>query len=78
MVVTLYAPADQSYCPTRMCIRRVKCGRNLTIINAKNTRKKSTIHENADATITCDFCDSDVMGVNFHTASHIDIKLDYR
>ena len=76
MVVTLYAPADQSYCPTRMCIRRVKCGRNN--YKCQKYEKKSPIHENADATITCDFCDSDVMGVNFHTASHIDIKLDYR
>ena len=28
-------------------------------MNAKNT-KKSTIHENADASITCDFGDGDI------------------
>ena len=34
-------------------------GRNLQTMNAKNT-KKSQIHENADANITCDFGDGDI------------------
>ena len=29
-------------------------------MNAKNTREKTAIHENADANITCDFGDNDV------------------
>ena len=35
-------------------------GRNVKTMNAKNTRKKSPIHENADANITCDFGDGDI------------------
>ena len=34
-------------------------GRNLKTMNAK-TMKKSRIHENADANITCDFGDGDI------------------
>ena len=29
-------------------------------MNPQNSRKKSPIHENADANITCDFCDGDI------------------
>ena len=39
-------------------------------MNAKNTREKSAIHENADANITCDHLvtvTSAVLGVDFHT-----------
>ena len=44
-------------------------------MNAKNT-KKSPIHENADANITCDFGDGDISRSRSelphgHTASHI-------
>ena len=42
-------------------------------MNAKNT-KKSRIHENADANITCDFGDGDIsrigVGCHTHMASH--------
>ena len=34
-------------------------GRSVKSMNAKNT-KKSPIHENADANITCDFGDGDI------------------
>ena len=34
-------------------------GRSVKTMNAKNT-KKSPIHENADANITCDFGDGDI------------------
>ena len=51
-----------------MCTQRVESGRNLKNINPKNTSKKSPIHENADASITCDFCDVDIsrLGVVLH------------
>ena len=42
-----------------MCTRRVKSGRCIKSMNPKNT-KKSPIHENANANITCDFCDGDI------------------
>ena len=39
-------------------------------MNANITRKKSSIHENADANITCDFGDGDISrSVSTHTAS---------
>ena len=61
------APADQSQgctCVSAagvkcMCTRRVKSGRCIKSMNAKNT-EKSTIHENADANITCDFGEGDI------------------
>ena len=34
-------------------------GRSVKTMNAKNT-KKSPIHENADANVTCYFCDGDI------------------
>ena len=37
-----------------------KSGRNLQTMNARNT-KKSPIHENADANITCDFGDGEII-----------------
>ena len=36
--------------------KKTQTYRNLTNINPKNT-KKSPIHENTNAKITCDFCD---------------------
>ena len=49
-------------------------------MNPKNTKKKSSIHENADANITCDFGDGDFsrLGVvnhhvHIHTQSHPNI-----
>ena len=49
-------------------------GRSVKTMNAKNT-KKSTIHKNADANITCDLVmvTSAVLGVgcHTHTATHI-------
>ena len=42
-----------------MCTRSVKSGRWVKSMNPKTT-KKSPIHENADANITCDFGDSDI------------------
>ena len=58
-------------------------GRSVKSMNAKNT-KKSTIHENADANITCEFGDGDISRSrsrlpHTHTASHTVssiIKLD--
>ena len=38
-------------------------------INPKNTNK-SAIHENADANITCDFCDSDISRLGFGYLIH--------
>ena len=35
-------------------------GRSVKTIHAKNTEKKSPIHENGDAHITCDFGDGDI------------------
>ena len=35
-------------------------GRSVISTNAKNTKNKSPIHENADANITCDFGDGDI------------------
>ena len=48
-------------------------GGSVKSMNAKNT-KKSPIHDNADANITCDFGDgvtSAVFGVGCHTQGHI-------
>ena len=50
----------------------VKSGRSVNTMNAKN-RKKSPIHENADANITCDFGDSDISRFRSrlpHTRTH--------
>ena len=73
-VVTPCAPADQSWGSARVhsswaqhslwackciCTRSVKSGHNLKTMNAKNTTK-SSIHENADTNITCDFGDGDI------------------
>ena len=46
----------------------MRIGRSVKTMNAKNV-KKSPIHENAGANITCDFCDGDISryGVGFHT-----------
>ena len=47
-------------------------GRSVKTMNAKNT-KKSPIHENADANITCDFGDGDISRFRSrlpHTRSH--------
>ena len=47
-------------------------GRSVNTMNAKNTRKKSPIHENADANITCDFGDGDISRCrSLLPASHI-------
>ena len=35
-------------------------GRSVKTMNAKNMKKKSPIHENADANITCDVGDGDI------------------
>ena len=62
-----------------MCTRRVKSGHSATNINPKDT-KKSPIHENAEANITCDFGDCDIsrLGVAYLThAIHLDNYLDY-
>ena len=46
-------------------------GRSVKTMNAKNT-KKSPVHENADANITCDFGDGDISrSRNRLPASHI-------
>ena len=50
-------------------------------MNPKNTEKKSPIHENADANITCDFSDGDIsrLGVAYLThaiQTYIDRYLD--
>ena len=42
--------------PHAFQLKKRKTRRNLTNINPKNT-KKSPIHENTNAKITCDFCD---------------------
>ena len=34
--------------------------RSVKTMNAKNTKKKSPVYENADANITCDFGDGDI------------------
>ena len=55
-----------------MCTQRVKSGRCVKTVNAKNTQK-SPIHENADANITCDFGDGDVSRYRSqfpHTRTH--------
>ena len=55
-----------------ICTRRVKSGRCVKSMSVKNT-KKSPIHENADANITCDFGDvtSTVLGVGCHIHTYI-------
>ena len=47
-------------------------GRSVKTMNAKNSRKKSQIHVNADANITGDFGDGDIslLGVGCHTFAH--------
>ena len=47
-------------------------------MNIKNT-KKSPVHENADANITCDFGDCDIsrLGVAYQTHVYIHNYLDY-
>ena len=59
-----------------MCTRRVKSGRCVKSMNPKNT-KKSPIHENADANITCDFGDGDIrrLGVAYQTHVYIQRSL---
>ena len=42
------------------CIYIQQSGRSVKTMNDKNTKKKSPIHENADANITCDFGDGDI------------------
>ena len=54
-------------------------GRSVKTMNAKNT-KKSLIHENADANITCDFGDGDISRSrnrlpHGHTVSSIIVRL---
>ena len=39
-------------------------------MNPKNTRKKSLIHENADANITCDFGDGDISRLRVAYLTH--------
>ena len=59
---------------SRMHIQQM--GRKLETINGKNT-KKSPIHENADANITCDFGDGDIsrLGVANQKHGHIHSSL---
>ena len=58
-------------------------GRSLKTMNAKNT-KKSLIHENAAANITCDFGDGDISGFRLgchthgHIVSSIIVRYDYK
>ena len=55
------------------CMHIQQSGRSVKTMNAKNT-KKSTIHENADANITCDFGDGDISRFRSrltHTHDHI-------
>ena len=59
-------PAGVKY----MCTRRVKSGRCVKSMNPKNT-KKSMIHENADANITCDFgSDGDISRLGVANQTH--------
>ena len=39
--------------------------------NPKNSRKKSPIHENADANITCDFGDGDISRLGVAYLTHV-------
>ena len=47
------SPLPHAYSYIQQIVRKLKT------VNAKNT-KKSPIHENADANITCDFVDGDI------------------
>ena len=53
-----------------MCTRRVKSGHCVKSLNSKNT-KKSPIHENADANITCDFGDGDISRLGVANQTHV-------
>ena len=68
-------PADQSQgsvrvSDARMCTRGVKSGLCVENMNPKNT-KKSPIHENADADITCEFGDCDISRLGVANQTHV-------
>ena len=44
---------------------------NLKNMNPKNLRKKSPIHENVDANITCDFGDGDISRLGVAYLTHV-------
>ena len=47
-------------------------GSKLKTMKAKNT-KKSSIHENADANITCDFGDGDISRLGVANQTHVHV-----
>ena len=67
-------PQPQSAaCSLHACSYIQQSGRSVKSTNAKNTREKSAIHENADANITCDFGDGNIscfLSRLPHTRSH--------
>ena len=57
-----------------MAWARCISGRCVKSMNPKNTKKKSPIHENADANITCDFDDGDVSRLGVANQTHVHIQ----
>ena len=69
-------PPPSAACSLHVYSYIQQSGRSVKSMNAKNTRKKSPIHENADAYITCGFGDGDISRSrsrfpHTQTASHI-------
>ena len=51
--------------------RRVKSGRCVKKYESRKYEKKSPIHENADANITCDFGDGDISCLGVANQTHV-------